>query len=156
MAIDLIYIGKSSKNIYSEAECEFTKRIKRYTRFEINQINPLKLSNSLPKDEMLKAEYKLFQCKLKEGSYIILLDETGKAYDSRGFSKHLESLMTTRNNISFVIGGAYGFSDDFKSSSQELISLSKMTLPHHMARLVLLEQIYRAFSIMKNEPYHND
>ena len=156
MGIQLIYIGKKSKNLYSLAEEEFTKRVKRYAKLEITQIIPSKNSASLAKEELLRLEAKMILDKMKDGSFLILLDENGKKFSSRKFAKNLQNILNHSPNICFVIGGAYGFAEKLKDQSNAMISLSELTFPHHLARLVFLEQLYRAYSILNNEPYHND
>ena len=156
MGIQIIYIGRQNKNLYLESEKEFIKRIKRYSRLDLIEIKPLKKASSLPKEELLKQETKLILDKLKQDTALILLDEAGKQFDSRAFAKELQILLNHNSSISFVIGGAYGFSDELKSKSLKRISLSSMTFPHHLARIIFLEQLYRAYSILNNEPYHND
>ena len=156
MGIQIIYIGRQNKNLYSESEKEFIKRIKRYSRLDIIEIKPLKKASSLPKEELLKSETKLILDKVNQNTALVLLDEAGKQFDSRGFAKELQILLNHHSSISFVIGGAFGFSDELKSKSHKRVSLSSMTFPHHLARVIFLEQLYRAYSILNNEPYHND
>jgi len=125
-------------------------------KIETKQIKPEKLSSSLSISEIRKSEAKLFTSHLKKESRVILLDEGGKQYKSKEFSNFLESQMSSGvSSLAFVIGGAYGFSEDIKKQYNKVISLSGLTFAHHLARVVLLEQVYRAFTIINNEPYHN-
>ena len=156
MKIDVWHIGKKSKNLYQDAEKEFTNRIKRYCQFSNSSIQALKQTKSLSPQELLKKEAKLFESKISANSFTVLLDEKGKQYNSREFANEIEKIRMSHPHITFLIGGAYGFDEELKSRSGALMSLSKMTLPHHLARVVFLEQLYRAFSIINNEPYHND
>ncbi len=156
MKIDLFYIGKQSKNLYSEAEAEFYKRIKRYCKFNISAIAPLKNTKSLSPEEVRHSESQLFNSKRESSARLILLDETGKKFNSREFALFLEKQLSISPKLNFIIGGAYGFNAQFRSEADAVISLSDLTFPHHLARLVFLEQLYRGFSILNNEPYHND
>lgn len=156
MKIIVAYQGKTSKNIFDEAESKFIKRIKKYARFEFLPITPLKLSSSLSIEEIRNKEEVHFKSKLPNNAILILLDESGKLYDSKNFAGMVNNLISYNNkDLCFVIGGAYGFSKNMKSSADHLISLSKLTFAHHLARIVFLEQLYRAFTIINGEPYHN-
>lgn len=155
MKIEIYHIGKKQKNLYSEAESEFEKRLKHYCQFENIHLPPVKNASSLPVSELLKAEASLFESKIKGNGIVILLDESGKQYDSVKFSKKIEQLKMSSSKLIFIIGGAYGFDPEFKKKATLKLSLSMMTLPHHLARLVFLEQLYRAFTLLNNESYHN-
>lgn len=156
MKITIYYIGKDKKNHFTEIEALYVKRISHYVKIEIKKIKPEKFSSSLAISEIQKKEAELFRNHLKNETRVILMDEGGKLHDSQGFSKYLETQISGGgSSIAIVIGGAYGFSDDIKRHYKNVVSLSKLTFAHHLARTVLLEQIYRAFSIINNEPYHN-
>jgi len=156
MAIQLIHIARQNKNLYKDSEFEFLKRLKHYCKFNSIMLLPIKKAKSLSRDELLKLEAQMVLTKIKKGSYIVLLDEKGKQFASREFSSYLQKRMNNYPEIVFVIGGAYGFSELIRQQSNDSISLSKMTFSHHLARVIFLEQLYRAFSIINNEPYHND
>lgn len=114
------------------------------------------MSSSFSQQEVQELESLQFQKVLKNESNVLLLDEAGKEMDSIGFSKYMETkIRTGGHSICIVIGGAFGFSSSMKQKYKDIVSLSKLTFAHHLARTVLLEQIYRAFTIMNNEPYHN-
>jgi len=156
MKIHILYQGRSKKNIFETAESQFIERIKRYQKIELTGLTPVKHSKSLPLNLIRKKEEEHFENHIKPNTYRILLDEKGKEHDSISFSKYIERLRSTVNkDIVFVIGGAYGFSDEFKSSANDIIRLSKLTYSHHLARIVFLEQLYRSFTILSGEPYHN-
>ncbi len=155
MTIKLIYIGRDKKNIYTEVEKTFINRIKHYNTFKVIDLNPPSYPKSLSVDERRKKEAKLILPYLEKSTINILLDEIGKTYTSVQFSEFLNSKMNQSKDINFIIGGAYGFSSETRSKAHGLVALSKMTMPHHLARVVLLEQLYRAFTILKNEKYHN-
>jgi len=156
MQIDLYYIGKKKKHIYQEAEGLFTKRLKNYCKFNLNPIVPSKYSSALSTVEIKSKEENLVLSKLKAKTRLILLDELGKNYNSIQFAQFNQRQFQISSHLTFVIGGAFGFSANLKKKADELISLSGMTFPHHLARIVFLEQLYRAFSINNNEPYHNN
>ena len=156
MTITLIYIGRQKKNIYEEVEQTFVKRIKHYVSLKIIAIQPLSYPKSLPIEEIRKKEEALITNYLSPSTINILLDENGKTYDSKQFSQFLNSKMNLSKDINFIVGGAYGFSKSAKAKADSMLSLSKLTMPHHMARVVFLEQLYRAYTIMRNEKYHNN
>lgn len=156
MKIVIYYIGRDKKNHFTDIEELFLKRLQHYVKVEVKPIKPKKLPKTLAVSEIRKAEAQLLSDHIKKESRVILLDEGGKHHDSVQFSKYLEAKLSGGgNSIALVIGGAYGFSEAFKKQHNNLISLSKMTFAHHLARVVLLEQLYRAFTIINNEPYHN-
>ncbi|MBT8191156.1 MAG: 23S rRNA (pseudouridine(1915)-N(3))-methyltransferase RlmH [Saprospiraceae bacterium] len=156
MKTRLIYQGKSGKNHFDKAEDMYLSRIKKYISFDIQQLQPLKLSNALSVEEIRKKEEEYFLKKLPTDSLIILLDEKGKSYNSSSFSKFLDKMTSFQSKkIIFVIGGAFGFSNSMKQRADHIVRLSDMTMAHHLARIVFLEQLYRAFTIIKGEPYHN-
>lgn len=156
MKIKLLYIGREKKNFFSDQEALYLTRIKHYLQIELVAIAPLKSIKSLSVAEIQNKEQALFEKHLDKSNMTILLDENGRQYDSTSFSKLLESRMASGiKELNFIIGGAYGFSDNMKEKYKQLISLSKLTFAHHLARVIFLEQIYRALTIMNNEPYHN-
>ncbi len=156
MKFRIIYIGKDKKNHHSEAEKLYLKRLKNYVAIELVQLKPEKYSKSLSATEIKAKEAKIFEKELGANSRVILLDENGKQYDSMNFSKFVEQQTNLGGRVvNFVIGGAYGFSDMMKDKYKTKLALSSLTYAHHLARLVLLEQIYRAMTILNNEPYHN-
>ena len=156
MKIKVYYIGKSKKNHHSEDEQLYLKRIKNYRPIELIPLPPLKLSNSLSPLEIKIKEAAYFADQIGQNETIVLLDEMGKSFTSKKFALYMEQQMNKGLRcLSFVLGGAYGFSDDFKNKHPQKIRLSDLTFSHHLARTVLLEQIYRSFTILNNEPYHN-
>lgn len=155
MTITLIYIGRQKKNIYAEVEQTFIRRIKHYASLKIKAIQPISYPKSLPIGEIRKKEEELIFNYLSTSTINILLDEKGKEFSSTQFSHFLNSKINLSKDINFIVGGAYGFSKSVKAEANSILSLSKLTMPHHMARIVFLEQLYRAFTIMRNEKYHN-
>jgi len=156
MKIRIFYIGKDKKNHQAQAEQLYLDRIKHYMPIEIIQIKPGKYSSSLSASEIKDKEEKLFEKALGTDSRVVLLDEGGKLLDSKKFAKFVETQTSMGGKtINFIIGGAYGFSHSMKQKYKTIISLSPLTFAHHLARVILVEQLYRAMTILNNEPYHN-
>lgn len=156
MKIKLLLIGKTKKSFLIEGEKEYEKRLGKYTTFSEDVIHELKIKSSLSFEEVKKREGELILKKLDPSDFVVLLDENGKEFNSVGFSKFVEQKqnMSIRNLI-FIVGGAYGFSDEVYQRANQKIALSKMTFSHQMVRMIFKEQLYRAFSILNNEPYHH-
>ncbi len=135
---------------------EYENRLKHYVKFELEVIPDLKNTKNLSETEQKEQEGQLILKKLNTSDALILLDENGKHYSSMEFSKYLQKKMNSGlKQLVFVIGGPYGFSETIYQKAQGKISLSKMTFSHQMVRLFVVEQIYRAFTILRNEPYHH-
>lgn len=157
MKITLLAIGKTSFGFVREGMDMYEKRIVRYLPFERVEMPALSGTASLSKEEIKEKEGQLLMKKLKDFDEIILLDEKGKRYTSTAWAKNLEEkMMRGRKNVAFVIGGAYGFSDKVRNAAFETLSLSDMTFSHQIIRLFFIEQLYRAMTIIKGEPYHNE
>ena len=158
MKIKLYVIGKIKENYLKEGINEYINRIRPYAQLEIIEVNdePVKDNPSLAEIEIVKnKEGEKILKLLKPGDYLISLDLGKKQFTSPEFAKYLESKFVAGGSvISFVIGGSYGLSDALKERANDAISLSNMTFLHQMTRLILLEQIYRAFKIIRNEVYH--
>lgn len=156
MKIKLIMIGKTTGDLYIDAIDNYTNRIKHYNNFSIHVIPGLKNTKKLSQEQQKQAEGELILKELTAQDTVILLDERGKEYRSMEFAKWLENKQLTAQNIVFVIGGPYGFSDSIYKRANEKISLSKMTFSHQMVRLIFVEQLYRACTIIKGESYHHE
>ncbi len=156
MKIKLIMIGKTIGDLYIDAIDDYTNRIKHYNNFSIHVIPGLKNTKKLSQEQQKQAEGELILKELTAQDTVILLDERGKEYRSMEFAKWLENKQLTAQNIVFVIGGPYGFSDSIYKRANEKISLSKMTFSHQMVRLIFVEQLYRACTIIKGESYHHE
>ncbi|MBL1280564.1 MAG: 23S rRNA (pseudouridine(1915)-N(3))-methyltransferase RlmH [Fluviicola sp.] len=157
MKIKLICVGKTTSNYLIEGENEYLKRLKHFSSVEKIEIPELKNAKKMSESEIKKQEGELILKKVDSSDYLILLDENGTEYNSVHFSRFLQKRMNSGvKTISFVIGGAYGFSEDVYNKSQSKISLSKMTFSHQMVRVFFLEQVYRGFSILKGMPYHHE
>ncbi|MDG1330750.1 MAG: 23S rRNA (pseudouridine(1915)-N(3))-methyltransferase RlmH [Crocinitomicaceae bacterium] len=156
MKIQLICVGKTERAYLKEGESEYLKRLKHYCSFEKIEILELKNAKKLREDQIKTEEGKLILAKVDRSTQLILLDENGKSFNSVGFSKFLQKKFNQGGkSIAFVVGGAYGFSDEVYSRANGKISLSEMTFSHQMVRLFFIEQIYRALTILKGEPYHH-
>ena len=155
MKIRLLVIGKTHSEYLSAIQL-FEKRLPRYAKFSLDIIPELRQSGKINMHDLKKAEGVQILKRLADSEELILLDEKGKSYDSRAFSVYLEDHMAhSRRDLCFAIGGAYGFSEEVYRHAKMKISLSQMTFSHQLARLVFLEQLYRAFTIIKGEPYHH-
>ena len=158
MKIKIYCIGKIKENYLEEGITEYLKRIKAYVDIEILEVNdsPIKNENNAIDIEKAKdSEGKRVLKLMNDNEHLIALDLNKKELDSISFSRYLlDKLTDNGSKISFVIGGSYGLSDELKKRANDSLSLSKMTFLHQMSRLILLEQIYRAFKISKNETYH--
>jgi len=157
MKIALVQTGKTTdKNIAEVAEL-YSGRIKRYSSFEIITLPELKNVANVPIPEQKTREGNKFLQIVNSDDYVILMDERGKEFRTIEFTVMLEKLfMLQKKRILFVIGGPWGFSDDVYNRADMKMSLSKMTFPHQLVRLLFLEQLYRAFTIIKGEPYHHE
>ena len=148
--IRIICVGKIKENYLNDAINEYKKRLSKYTKLEIIELPDmnydLKKTLEVEKDNILK--------NIKMTDYNILLDLKGKELDSLAFANNLDKIRMNNSNINFIIGGSYGVHEDVRKISNENISFSKLTFPHQLFRVILLEQIYRSFKILNNEEYH--
>ncbi|MCG8576331.1 MAG: 23S rRNA (pseudouridine(1915)-N(3))-methyltransferase RlmH [Flavobacteriales bacterium] len=157
MKFKLILIGKTAKSYISEGEQEYIKRLAKYISFEKIVIPDLKNAKKLSFQEIKRQEGELILKQIASSDWVILLDEKGKEFRSKDFAQFIQKRMNQGpKGITFVIGGAYGFSDKVYQVAKEKMALSKMTFSHQMVRMIFLEQLYRAFSILNNEPYHHE
>lgn len=156
MKIKLLAVGKTDhKNLQLFLD-DYIKRLGFYVTFEFKIIPDIKNSKSLSELQQKQKEGELILKQLEPSDALFLLDETGKTYSSIGFSEFLNKKMSSGlKTLTFAIGGPYGFSDEVYQRATGKISLSQMTFSHQMVRLFFLEQLYRAFTILKNEPYHH-
>jgi 23S rRNA (pseudouridine1915-N3)-methyltransferase len=156
MKVTILAIGKTIKSYLVEGEKDYENRLKHYLKLDEIILPELKQTSNLTVEEIKQKEGILLLSKLKTSDTLILLDEQGQQYTSEGFSDWIaKHQMKATKNMVLVIGGAYGFSDDVYARAQEKIALSKMTFSHQMVRLILKEQLYRAMTILKGEPYHH-
>lgn len=156
MKVKLIWVGKTHDDYLKKGIEVYNKRLQHYVKFEIVEINDIKNAKNYSKEQIKQKEGELI-LKHSKGEHIVLLDENGKEFKSRGFSEFFQKKMNSGIKcLTFVIGGAYGFSSEVYNNSQGKVSLSKMTFSHQMVRLFFSEQLYRANTILKGEPYHHD
>ena len=156
MNIKLIAIGKTDdKNLQALID-EYQKRLSFYIKFEMELIPDIKNVKNLSEIQQKEKEGELILSKLSPTDYLILLDENGKTFTSLEFANELQKKMNAGiKTLVYVIGGPYGFSEAVYQKAQQKISLSKMTFSHQMVRLFFIEQVYRGFTILRNEPYHH-
>ncbi len=149
-------VGKTDHKGLQVMISEYEKRLGHYVKFELEVIQALKATKNMSVTEQQDKEGEAILSRISSSDMVILLDEQGKQHSSTDFARYLQKLMNagTRQCI-FVVGGPYGFSTAVHSRSQDKISLSKMTFSHQMVRLFFVEQLYRGFTILRNEPYHH-
>lgn len=156
MNITLLCIGKTDDPNLAALINIYTKRLGHYVNFNLEIIPDLKKVKNLSEDQQKEKEGSLILNKIGAQDQLILLDEKGKEFNSISFSQYLQKKMNSgTKTLVFVIGGPYGFSPEIYAKAQGKISLSKMTFSHQMIRLFITEQLYRGFSILRNEPYHH-
>ncbi len=156
MNIKLLAIGKTDNKQLNDLIDTYIKRLGFYIKFNVEIIPDIKNAKNLSESQQKDKEGKLILEKTEKSDLLILLDENGKQYDSVGFSEVLQKHMNSGiKQLIFVIGGPYGFSPDVYNRANGKLSLSKMTFSHQMIRLFFIEQLYRGFTILRNEPYHH-
>ena len=156
MTIKLIAIGKTDNRELQKLIDDYHKRLGFYIKFEFEIIPDIKKAKNLTEDQQKQKEGALILGKLNATDVLILLDENGKQMDSVTFADYLQKHMNSGiKQLVFAIGGPYGFSSEVYEKAQGKLSLSKMTFSHQMVRLFVIEQLYRAFTILRNEPYHH-
>ena len=157
MKITLLAIGKTNAKYLQEGIEQYTKRLSHYIPFELKILPDVKTTKALSTDKQKEMEGEMFMSAIQQGDWVTLLDERGKEFTSRDFAAYIDKKMITiPKNLIFIIGGPYGFSKAMYERANEKLSLSKMTFSHEMIRLFFVEQIYRAMTILKGEPYHHD
>lgn len=157
MKIRLIVIGKTNQDFVEKGLTDFCNRLKHYIPFSMDIIPDLKSTKNLSFEQQKEKEGELIIKSTNTGDYVVLLDEHGKEFTSLEFSEYLErKTHTISKTLVFIIGGPYGFSEKVYMAAREKIALSKMTFSHQLIRLIFVEQIYRAMTILNNEPYHHE
>ena len=157
MKISLITVGRTDIAWVRQGLDMYVSRLKHYAHFELVEIPELKNVSSLTRDQIKSREGELILKNVKNSDDLVLLDEHGREFRSIEFAKYLEDKMiSSGKDVVFVVGGAYGFSPDVYSRANGKISLSKMTFSHQIVRTIFAEQLYRAFTIIKGEPYHHE
>lgn len=156
MKICLIVIGKTDAGYFVDAIREYENRLSHYIPFEMQVIPDIKYTKNLSQEQQKEKECELILKNMQPGDYIVLLDERGKEFSSLQFASYIEKKThTISKRLVFIIGGPYGFAEQVYTKASEKIALSKMTFSHQMIRLIFIEQLYRAMTILNNEPYHH-
>lgn len=157
MKIEFWCIGKTNEPYLTEGIEKYLKRMGKYIPFEFKIIPDVKISGKVETTKLMQQEAQQVLKSVNNDDYLILLDEKGKEFTSVGFSNKINQLIQLSNKrIIFLVGGAWGIHETLKTRADMMLSLSKMTFSHQMIRLFFIEQLYRAFSILNNEPYHNE
>jgi len=155
LKLKFIMVDKTRSPFLKDGEDFYLNRIRRYSQFEWIEVRPVRITKGLPEEEVKNTEGRTILQKVNAGDYLVTLDRSGREYDSEGLAEWLKTLsVNTRGSVCFTIGGPVGLSTEILKKAGSILSLSRMTLTHEMSRLVLLEQIYRAFTIIKGEKYH--
>ncbi|HRP53591.1 MAG TPA: 23S rRNA (pseudouridine(1915)-N(3))-methyltransferase RlmH [Fluviicola sp.] len=156
MQLTLLCVGKTGKKFLEEGEQEYISRLKHYIPFQMHLIPDVKNAKNLTEQQIKQKEGYEILSKIQSSDTLILLDEKGKSFSSTDFATYLQELFNKGGKqIYFVVGGPYGFSEAVYKRANAKISLSAMTFSHQMIRLFFIEQVYRAMTILKNEPYHH-
>lgn len=157
MDIELLTVGKTTIGFVADAIAEYEKRLKRYIPFRINSIPDIRNTRSLTEEKQKQAEGEQILQRILPSDHVVLLDERGKEYTSIEFADFLQKQMLSgKKRIVFVVGGPYGFSAEVYERANSKLSLSKMTFNHEMVRAFFTEQVYRAMTILRGEPYHHE
>lgn len=148
--IKIICIGKIKESFFKDAILEYKKRISKYNKIEIIELTDFDLDIK----STIRKEGELILKTMKDSDYNILMDINGKEFDSLSLSKKIDEIFLSKSTITFIIGGSYGVDDLVREKCDLKLSFSKLTFPHQLFRIILLEQIYRSFKILNNEEYH--
>lgn len=155
MRITLMQTGKTRDSFIREGVDQFRKRVEKYVPFHIETVPDLKNTRSMTMKEVQKKEGEQQLRRLKQGSFLMLLDERGETHDSIAFARYLQSLESHTAHLVFLIGGPYGFSEELYARAQARVSLSRLTFSHQLVRVIFMEQLYRALTILRGDPYHH-
>ena len=156
MKIRLITVFRNENETVNELTADYVKRISHYTKIEMVPVKVKRSQKELSIIEQKKEEAELIYISIKPGDYVVILDELGKEFTSAKFADYIRKKMDTSvKSLVFIIGGAFGFDERLYQSKDDMICLSRLTMPHQLAKLIFTEQLYRAFTIIKNEKYHH-
>ncbi len=157
MKIVLLLTGKTSEKYIEEGLVNFSNRVRKYTMFEIITLADIRNTRNMPAcEQKIREGNKILQF-LGKDDFLVALDEKGKEFSTLEFSSWLRKLLTlSKKRIVFAVGGAWGFSDEVFQKADMQLSLSRLTFSHQVVRLLFLEQLYRAFTVIKGEPYHHE
>lgn len=157
MKISLLQIGKTAEKYLMDGISVFEGRLRKYSAFEIFTIPDIRNTRNMTSAELKSREGEKILRFIKNDDYIVILDDKGKEFSTIEFSAWIEkTLILQKKRLVFVIGGAWGFSEEVYKRADMRLSLSRLTFPHQMVRLLFLEQLYRAFTVIKGEPYHHE
>lgn len=157
MKLLLLVVGKTDSSELDNLVTHYCKRIEHYLPFEMKVIPDVRRSSKVNPEQQKQAEGREILTQIQAGDRLILLDERGKSYSSIGFARELERCMlSSYKRVVLLVGGAYGFSPEVYERADERLSLSSMTFSHQMVRLFIAEQVYRAMTILRGEPYHHE
>ncbi len=156
MKMTLLAVGKTDRGWATEAVETYISRVRRYVPFTLEETRELKNLPSLGVEGVKAKEGELLLKALHPTDYVVLLDERGRGYSSTAWARFVAERMVAGRDVVFVAGGAYGFSDAVYERADAMVSLSKMTFTHQMVRIIFVEQLYRAFTIIRGEPYHHE
>jgi len=154
LKLKIIVVDRTRSPFLKEGESFYMERLRRYAHTEWVEVKPARIKKGRPQQEILAAEGASIVKRLLPRDYLIALDRSGKALDSKGLAARIDELSFSHNRLTYVIGGPLGLSKDVLHRARETLSLSRLTLTHEMSRLLFLEQLYRAFTILNNEKYH--
>jgi 23S rRNA (pseudouridine1915-N3)-methyltransferase len=155
MKVKFLVVGKTTFDYLKVGEDIYQERLKHYCSFERIEVQDVKNPKNLPKEEIKRKEAISILAKLSANDFLVLLDEKGKEFGSEEFGNWIEKRQLLPQNVVFLIGGAYGFDASLYDRMNLRLALSRMTFSHQMVRVIFLEQLYRAFTITKGEPYHH-
>jgi 23S rRNA (pseudouridine1915-N3)-methyltransferase len=156
MQITIVAVGIRLPSWINQGVNEYIKRFPPEVNLQLCELNPVKRNKSATREKILSQEAERIITAIPKGNYIIVLDEHGKTQRTTVLAKHMDSWMREGKNIALVIGGADGIHEDIKKKANEVWSLSDYTLPHGLARVLLTEQLYRAWTVIKKHPYHRE
>jgi 23S rRNA (pseudouridine1915-N3)-methyltransferase len=157
MKVQLLLAGKTTQDFVRKGVEDYTGRLKHYLPFEIEVIPDIRNTRNFSFDQMKEMEGTAILKYIQPDDWVVLLDEHGKEFTSLEFAGYMEKkMLTAPKRLSFIIGGPYGFSNKVYAVAREKISLSKMTFSHQLVRLIFVEQLYRAMTILGNQPYHHE
>ncbi len=152
MRIRLLSVGRDRSGLYAPAVEEYARRISRYARFAMEEVPEARKAAGTPRARDEEGESIL--ARIRDGERVVLLDERGKEHDSPAFARRVAAWVQGARDVTLVVGGSDGHGEAVRARAEETLALSRLTLAHRLARLVLVEQIYRAFTILRGEPYH--
>lgn len=154
LTIKIIVVDRTRSSFLADGQSFYLNRLQRYARTEWVETKAARIKKGRTTQEILNEEGSFIAKRLLSRDYAIVLDRSGKAHNSEGLAARLEQLSISQNRLAFILGGPLGLSKKIKDTAHEILSLSQLTLTHEMSRLILLEQLYRAFTIINNERYH--